>query len=144
MTSIRGIAEAVLYSADLDRAADFYARVLGLQLTASFAEARFLQTGFNSTLILFDAEGIARRHSVIPAHGARGPGHVALAVPGDELDAWRQRLEQHGVAIEHEQEWPQGTRSIYFRDPDGHSVELIDAEHYPLVWRRFQAETGSV
>jgi catechol 2,3-dioxygenase-like lactoylglutathione lyase family enzyme len=142
MTAIVGIAEAVLYCQDLDQAADFYTSVLRLPLTASFKEARFLQTGAQSTLILFDPEGIARRQSVIPAHGAQGPGHVALAVPGDEMDAWRDRLLEYGVTIEHEQQWSLGTHSIYFRDPDGNSVELIAAEHYPQMWARIQRRTG--
>ncbi|MCZ7665739.1 MAG: hypothetical protein M5U34_00155 [Chloroflexi bacterium] len=52
--------------------------------------------------------------SVIPAHGARGRGHVALAVAPHEMVAWRERLQAHGVEIEHEQAWPQGTHSLYF------------------------------
>ncbi|MDX1613517.1 MAG: VOC family protein [Candidatus Promineifilaceae bacterium] len=138
MTSILGVAEAVLYVSDLDRAARFYTEVLGLPLTAAFGEARFLQTGQDSTLILFDAEGISARESDIPAHGATGPGHVALAISPDEMDDWRQRLEEHGVTIEHEQDWPQGTHSIYFRDPDRNSLELIAADHYRRVWRHLQ------
>ncbi|MCI0395562.1 MAG: VOC family protein [Chloroflexi bacterium] len=138
MTQVLGVAEAVLYVTDLARAARFYTEVLGLPLTAAFDEARFLQTGPNSTLILFNVEGIEKRVSVIPSHGARGRGHVALAVPAEEMDAWRGRLLAHGVAIEHEQEWPQGTHSIYFRDPDDNSLELIDAGHYPAVWARLQ------
>lgn len=136
MTSIKNIAEAVLYVTDLDRATTFYTGVLGLPLTGSFNEARFLQTGPNSTLILFDAEGIRRRVSVIPSHGAVGEGHVAFAVAPEELPAWRERLAEHGVPIEHEQEWSQGTHSIYFRDPDHNSLELIEASHYPMIWSR--------
>lgn len=134
MTTITGVAEAVLYVSDLDRAAAFYTAVLGLALTAGFAEARFLQAGPNSTVILFNAEGIKRRTSVIPSHGAIGEGHLALAVPAEEMDAWRERLVEHGVAIEHEQDWSQGTHSIYFRDPDNNSLELIDACHYRKIW----------
>jgi catechol-2,3-dioxygenase len=59
---------------------------------------------------------------------------VALAVPADELDGWRQRLSEMGIDVEHEQRWPQGTHSIYFRDPAGNSVELIDASHYRRTW----------
>ena len=139
MTEIVGVAEAALYVEDLDRATEFYTRVLGLPLTAGFDEARFLQTGRNSTLILFNAEGIRRRNSVIPSHGAVGEGHVALAVPAGELDAWRERLASMGVAIEHEQTWSHGSRSIYFRDPDHNSLELITDDHYPLNWRRYVA-----
>jgi catechol 2,3-dioxygenase-like lactoylglutathione lyase family enzyme len=136
MAQILGLAEAALYVADLDQAKQFYLEVLGLPVTAAFGDACFLQTGPNSTLILFDLEALSKRQSVIPAHGASGRGHVALAIPAEEMDAWRNRLLAHGVVIEHEQDWPQGTHSIYFRDPDDNSIELIDAQHYPRVWER--------
>ena len=134
MTKTLGVAEAVLYVSDLDRAAAFYTEVLGLALTAGFNEARFLQAGPDSTVILFNAEGIEKRISDIPSHGAVGEGHLALAVPAGEMDAWRERLEEHGVAIEHEQDWSLGTHSIYFRDPDNNSLELIDGRHYRKIW----------
>ncbi|MFQ5614375.1 MAG: VOC family protein [Anaerolineae bacterium] len=140
MTQIVGVAEAVLYVDDLDRATRFYTQVLGLPLTASFEDSRFLQTGSSSTLILFNVAGIDRRVSSIPRHGARGQGHLALSVPGEDLDAWRDRLLAHGVEIEHEQDWSLGTHSIYFRDPDGNSLELIDASHYPQVWQRLKGK----
>jgi catechol 2,3-dioxygenase-like lactoylglutathione lyase family enzyme len=136
MTTISGVAEVALYVEDLERATKFYTEVLGLPLTAALGEARFLQTGPNSTLILFTIEGIENRVSVIPAHGARGDQHVALAVPAAEMDAWRERLQAHGVEIEHEQDWSQGTHSIYFRDPDNNSLELIEDRHYPIVWEK--------
>ena len=140
MTQISGLAEAAVYVKDLARAAAFYSDVLGLPQTAVFEDAVFLQTGPNSTLILFDIEKLEDRVSVIPGHGARGQGHVALAIPAQEMDAWRERLQRHDVVIEHEQIWPQGTKSIYFRDPDGNSVELIDEAHYPLIWQRLGRE----
>lgn len=136
MTTISGVAEVALYVDDLDRATEFYTEVLGLPLTAAFGEARFLQTGPYSTLILFTITGIQERISVIPSHGAAGEQHVALAVPAAEMDAWRKRLQEHGVEIEHEQDWSQGTHSIYFRDPDNNSLELIEDRHYPIVWEK--------
>ena len=136
MTQVLALAEAALYVTDLDRARQFYTDVLGLPVTAAFDDACFLQTGPNSTLILFDLEALLKRQSVIPGHGAHGRGHVALAIPAEEMDAWRERLLAHNIAIEHEQDWPQGTHSIYFRDPDDNSIELIDTRHYPRVWER--------
>ena len=134
MPTIQTLAEAALYVDHLARARDFYTAVLGLPVTADFGEACFLQTGPNSTLILFDRAALATRQSVIPGHGATGPTHIALAISPDELDAWRQRLLTQGVEIEHEQTWSQGTRSLYFRDPDNNSIELIDGTHYPAIW----------
>lgn len=133
---VKGVAEAVLYVDDLPEATAFYREVLGLPLTLSFEDASFLQTGEHSTLILFDRQQLKTRISQIPGHGAEGAGHVALAIPHEEMAAWRERLAAHGVEIEHEQDWPQGTHSLYFRDPAGNSVELIDARHYPRVWAR--------
>lgn len=140
MTQINGLAEAALYVEDLAKAAAFYADVLGLPRTAVFEDAVFLQTGSQATLILFDINRLEKRVSVIPGHGARGQGHIALAVPGHEMDAWRERLQAHDVAIEHEQDWPLGTHSIYFRDPDNNSVELIEETHYPMIWQSLGQE----
>lgn len=136
MPMITNVAEAVLYVSDLNRARQFYEIVLGLPVTMAFDDACFLQTGSDSTLILFDLEKLAQRESVIPNHGAKGQGHLALAVPPAELDAWRRRLKAHGVTIEHEQQWPQGTHSLYFRDPDDNSLELIENTHYPQLWNQ--------
>lgn len=136
MTKITGLAEAAIYVTDLARSSAFYVDVLGLPITAEFADALFLQTGRDSTLILFDIAALQDRVSVIPGHGARGQGHVALAVPAGDMDAWRSRLVQHQVPIEHEQQWPQGTHSIYFRDPDHNSIELIEDRHYPHIWQK--------
>jgi deoxyribose-phosphate aldolase len=139
-TQILRIAEAVLYVADLARAKQFYTAVLGLPISQEFEDALFLQTGQNSTLILFELEKLKNRSSVIPPHGAKGAGHVCLAIPPEQLSGWRGRLIQHGVDIEHEQAWSLGTHSIYFRDPDGNSLELMDGRHYRRVWRNLNPE----
>lgn len=119
-----GIHEAALYVDDL-RAAEGFWRRLGLELFGR-AEGRhvFFRAG-SDMLLLFDAAA-TREEGDVPAHGAEGPGHVAFDVPDRAaLDEWRRRLEEAGVEIEHEHDWPSGGRSIYFRDPSGNSLEFI-------------------
>jgi catechol 2,3-dioxygenase-like lactoylglutathione lyase family enzyme len=43
---------------------------------------------------------------------------------------WEERLASHNVAIEGRMNWELGGQSIYFRDPDGHLVELAT----PGIW----------
>lgn len=119
-----GIHEASLYVSDLRRAERFWRR-LGLQVVLR-KEGRhvFFRAG-RDMLLLFDAAASLESGDV-PGHGADGPGHVALDVPdASALEAWRAHLAEAGVAIEHQHEWPSGGRSIYFRDPDGNSLEVI-------------------
>lgn len=119
-----GIHEAGLYVSDLGAAERFWRR-LGLQLVVRKAGRHVFFRAGRDMLLLFDADA-ARQGGDVPAHGAEGPGHVALDVPDREaLDRWREHLERAGVEIEHEHTWPSGGRSIYFRDPDGNSLELI-------------------
>ena len=40
------------------------------------------------------------------------------------LYAWERRLRSAGVEIESRIDWPEGGRSLYFCDPDGHALEL--------------------
>lgn len=42
-----------------------------------------------------------------------------------DIDAWKTRLNEAGVAVESTVDWPGGNFSYYFRDPDNHLVELI-------------------
>jgi len=63
----------------------------------------------------------------LPEQSGRGPGHVAFGITSDALDSWRARLRKHGVEILSEVNWERGARSLYFRDPDGHLIELATA-----------------
>src|SRR5439155_10614240 len=77
----------------------------------------------------FRAESTLKGDQLRP-HGATGPGHFALGIEAEAIDAWRQLLQEHGVLIEKEVAWPRGGRSMYFRDPAGNLVELVT----PGIW----------
>jgi catechol 2,3-dioxygenase-like lactoylglutathione lyase family enzyme len=123
------ILETVLYVDDLDAAERFYRDLLGLELDSrKDGVFVFFKLG-QGMLLLFRPEAVRSGNSV-PAHGSSGPGHVCFAVAETELDAWKERLADEGIAIEHEQAWPRGSRSFYFRDPAGNSLEIAS----PLIW----------
>jgi catechol 2,3-dioxygenase-like lactoylglutathione lyase family enzyme len=62
-----------------------------------------------------------------------GPLHIAFAITAEALPEWEQRLGRSGVPIEGRTDWPRGGRSIYFRDPDGHLLELAT----PGLWATY-------
>jgi len=128
MTAPR-ILEASLYTDDLGQAESFYTGVLGFELFAKEpGRHMFFKIG-NQMLLIFDPSRTLNETEATP-HGARGPGHVAFAVPLAELDQWADRLHLKGTRIEHDVSWPKGGRSLYFRDPAGNCLELAS----PLVW----------
>lgn len=119
-----GIHEAALYVDDLDIAEHFW-RELGLELVGRATGRHVFFRAGRDMLLLFNAAA-TREGGEVPPHGAEGPGHVALDVPDVQaLEEWRARLSSAAVEIEHEQTWPTGGRSLYFRDPSGNSLELI-------------------
>ncbi|MET3613669.1 catechol 2,3-dioxygenase-like lactoylglutathione lyase family enzyme [Rhizobium aquaticum] len=133
---IEGILETALYAADLHAAADFYGRVLGLQ-EITHVEGRhiFFRCG-QGVLLIFNPDATELPpHNLdmpVPQHGARGVGHVCFRVAGEEMDAMRARLEAEGVPIEADFRWPNGARSLYFRDPAGNSLECAEAKLWNL------------
>jgi catechol 2,3-dioxygenase-like lactoylglutathione lyase family enzyme len=126
----RGVLETCLYVDDLSAARQFYQDVLGLELVSQ-QEGRhvFFHCG-QGMLLLFDPRESGRDGDDIPPHGATGSGHVAFAVEQTDLDLWSSHLAAAGVAIEKVVDWPQGGRSLYFRDPAGNSLELTT----PSIW----------
>lgn len=126
----RRVFETALYGDDISAMREFYERVLGLETVSDMADRGVALRCGRGVLLLFDPEVTERGSELVGAHGARGAGHVAFAVTGAELGAWRSHLADCGVEIESEVDWPAGGRSVYFRDPAGNSVELA----VPPVW----------
>jgi catechol 2,3-dioxygenase-like lactoylglutathione lyase family enzyme len=130
MQPLDRVLETVLYVDDLPAAERFYGGVLGLELDSRKEGAfAFFRIG-EAMLLLFEPAAASSPRGGMPPHGAAGPGHACFAVPEVALEGWRARLESAGIAIEHEQAWPRGGRSFYFRDPAGNSLELAT----PRIW----------
>jgi catechol 2,3-dioxygenase-like lactoylglutathione lyase family enzyme len=66
----------------------------------------------------------------IPPHDGRGTEHLGFQIATDNLHAWENWLARRQVAIESRVTWERGGTSLYFRDPDGHLLELLT----PGVW----------
>jgi catechol 2,3-dioxygenase-like lactoylglutathione lyase family enzyme len=128
------ILEAALYARDLDAAEAFWGGLMGLERIARVGERHvFYRLGAGVVLIFNpdETEKPPRNPRLpVPPHGARGPGHVCLAAEARDISRWRTRLEAAGVAIEADFNWPNGARSIYFRDPAGNSIEIAE----PRLW----------
>ena len=130
----RGILETVLYAGDLSAAKTFYEDVLGLSLFSEEPGRHVFFRCGDQMLLVFDPRvtSVPSPSSPIPvpAHGAGGAGHVCFRATAGEIDRWRDRLNTAGVELEADFEWPQGGRSIYFRDPAGNSLEFAE----PRIW----------
>jgi catechol 2,3-dioxygenase-like lactoylglutathione lyase family enzyme len=128
---VRGVYETVIYAADPRAAARFYTELLGLALVEKPDElSAALRLPDGNMLLVFDPDRASTPGRPVPSHGTRGAGHVAFAVEPGQLEAFESALRRNGVEIEKEIDWERG-RSVYFRDPAGNSVELVEGDIWP-------------
>ncbi|WP_309397360.1 VOC family protein [Cerasicoccus maritimus] len=135
MKPLSHIIETCLYVDDLAAAEHFYSEVLGLELFSKEAGKFVFYKMTEAMLLIFDPRASDGAAHELPDHGATGPGHICFRMDDAEFPAWREQLAKHGVAVEMEFTWPNGARSLYFRDPAGNSLELAP-------WRIWDAENA--
>ncbi|KAB0265195.1 VOC family protein [Microvirga brassicacearum] len=137
MPKLDRVLETVLYVAELDRAAAFYGDVLGLRDLRADHRMRAYDVGGKSVLLLFpqgqSVEPVETPGGLIPPHDGHGPMHVAFSIGVDQLEEWQRHLADAGIAIEGRMQWPRGGVSLYFRDPDGHLLEIAT----PGLWEGY-------
>jgi len=152
---LRGINHLALVCRDMARTVDFYTNVLGMRLVktielpAGMGQHFFFDAGGGSCLAFFwfpdappAAPGVASAPA-LPDDGGEirtaiaSMNHVALSVPADKIEEYRDRLIARGVEcstiLNHDDsEWGLAEemgpgvfiRSVYFFDPDGILLEL--------------------
>jgi catechol 2,3-dioxygenase-like lactoylglutathione lyase family enzyme len=134
MPSVSGILETALYVEDLQRSTQFYQSLFGMELLAADERLSALSVAGRQVLLLFRKK--ASLHptvlpgGTIPPHDGDGHLHMAFAIPATELEAWEDLLREKKVPIESKVAWERGGQSLYFRDPDGHVIELAT----PGIW----------
>lgn len=132
MTKVSGVHHITLITADMDATARFYTEVLGLKLvkqTVNFddPEAKHFyfgdETGAPGTIITFFEYPDAAPGRV----GAGSTHHIAFAVADEEAQMeFKRHLESHGVQVSGPYDRTY-FRSIYFRDNNGHILEIATA-----------------
>jgi len=128
---VAGVYETVLYTDDPVGTARFYADVLRLPpLEEPDERGAVFRLPDGGMLLLFAPALSSRPGRDVPSHGAEGAGHVAFSVHPGTLDELAGALREQGIEIEREIDWGRG-RSLYFRDPAGNSVELVDGDIWP-------------
>lgn len=134
MPRVTGVLETCIHVEDIKRSADFYEGLFGFRRLGYDERFCAFDVAGRDVLILFrrgaTSEPVQLPGGLIPPHDGGGHLHFAFAIPAADLRSWEQRLGEAGVRVESRVKWPKGGDSIYFRDPDGHLVELAT----PGIW----------
>jgi len=126
---VNGILETSLYVESAARSAEFYRRVFGFEpldpdeILNDDTRLCPMRAGDRSVLLLFK-KGATRDTD------ATGAIHVAFGIGRSDLHAWEEWLAENDIVIESRKSWKFGGEALYFRDPDGHLLEVVT----PGVW----------
>jgi len=133
---LEDVLETSLYVSNLEVSLRFYRDVFGLSLLYHDpARMAAMNVSDRHVLLLFlrgaslqpiDVPGVG----TIPGHDGSGELHLAFAISTKELTDWRAWLNHWHIPVEAEVHWERGGHSLYFRDPDGHLLELAT----PGIW----------
>ena len=111
---IKGLNHITLSVSDLERSFDFYTRILDFDPVARWAKGAYLELDGLWLALVLDpkVEGIDRSDY----------SHIAFSCLADDFAALSEALEHEGFGA-----WSENRSegdSYYFRDPDGHKLEI--------------------
>jgi len=122
---IAGIDHVVLRVGDLDRAIDFYERVLNCRVERRLEQPKLVQLRAGACLIDLVPAPVSPGADANAA--GRNMDHFAVRVEGFDAAALADHLRGHGVEVGEPREryGAEGYGpSLYISDPDGNTVEL--------------------
>lgn len=127
---INGIAETCLYAPNLEEAEQFYKNVLNLDVVLKEEKRHVFFKCGDGMLLIFNPDHTRNKQTdvdgnPVPLHGANGSIHIAFSVEPKNFDKVKKSIEAKDITIESEISWPNQSRSFYFRDPSGNSLEVI-------------------
>ena len=126
-----GILESSLYVSDVARSAEFYKKIFGFEVISEFGPRGCAMNAGERRVLLLFKKGASLEGS--SPHDGDGQLHIAFAIAAEELAHWEAWLAENGIAIEEKRAWGLGGHSLYFRDPDRHSLEVAT----PGVWSTY-------
>ena len=118
-----GLLESALYVDDPQRSVVFYNKIFGFECIADFDGLCAMSVPGGAVLLLFRKGGT-------PDTDGDGRLHLAFSIPAPALAQWETWLAANNIEIESRKKWDRGGDSLYFRDPDGHLLEVAT----PGVW----------
>ena len=149
MPEITGVSEVVLSVADLPAMRGFYSRILGFPvhseksmetetpdpngeptisfLTISRHDTPLTRAGHPQFLALIDYQRHVYARGRIAGHDVSQStlNHLAFEIPPDSYDEHKANLENAGLDVFKSQFPTFGARALFFKDPEGNTLELI-------------------
>src|SRR5215471_10359305 len=122
---ISGLDHVVLRVGDLNRAIEFYEKVLNCRVERRLEQPKLVQLRAGSSLI--DLVPTSASPGEAADAGGRNMDHFAVRVDGFDAAALTAHLRRHGVEVGEVREryGAEGYGpSLYISDPDGNTVEL--------------------
>ena len=122
-----GLRHVALNVRDVPKSVEFYTKVIGMTVEwEPDADNVYLTSGGDNIAIhrLADPSKLSRVQSI---------DHIGFVVRSPEdVDRWASRIKDLGIALVKEPKTHRdGARSFYFRDPDGHNLEVTTWEPLP-------------
>ncbi len=118
------IKETCLYVQDLSISKSFYHNKLGFSII-SHVENRHIFFRVGSSILLCFIPEVTKNEKNLPPHYAYGPQHIAFEVQAEDYNFWMDKVKAEGIELIHIQKWKNKLNSFYFRDPDGHILEIV-------------------
>jgi catechol 2,3-dioxygenase-like lactoylglutathione lyase family enzyme len=115
MIQATGVDHLVLHVDDVQRSKKFYTEILGMTAYREDDGQVFLHAGHQGVALFKKAGGG-------PLIAGNDLNHLALNVAAGTYETLKAELEAQGVAVSGR---PGEDRCIYFRDPDGHRLQLM-------------------
>ena len=110
-----GIDHVVLHVSDLKRSRRFYLDILGMTVAHESSGRAFLSCGAQLVALFEVRDGT-------PVRAGAEMNHLALRVDSASYEEVKAHLERRGIEVTGR---ARNERCIYFRDPDGHRLQLV-------------------
>lgn len=110
-----GVDHVVVHVEDVSRAKGFYVDLLGMEVAHEHDGRVFLRCGQQQV-------GLFKGRQPASESAGRDLNHIALQVESGSYEEVKAALEAAGIAVSGRKG---DLRCIYFRDPDGHMIQIL-------------------